>query len=112
MESSLIQIAEKSLAKYRFQFIAGASVFENGTLVAWFNNQAFHSASLALDLLHNAIINTAIGDSYNIKVANAPRNYTKKVENTHEVETELALFFDFVMPILSTLYILFYIKVC
>lgn len=113
-------VAKKSLREYNFQYLSAASVTSNGTIFAWFNNQAIHSASLALDLVHKALINMLFGDDYSIDVTNAPlkfqpSNYTNPdvpdMEDFDSFGYSFSIGIGVVMSVLSASYISFYIKV-
>lgn len=114
METSLFQLANDSLKEYKAQYITAADFFENGTSVAWFNGRAIHSAPLSLNLMHNAIVKSIVGESYSINVRNAP--FATKSETSISTSTQgfammFPIFIGIVMSILSPSYILFYIKV-
>lgn len=121
METALLEIAYKSMRQYNFQYITGVS-FENDTAIAWFNNQATHSAALALYFVHDTFIKRILGKEYGIEVSNAPLNKLSPSDGStgsnnpqHSESTQnFAQFASFVvvsMALLSTFYISFYIKV-
>lgn len=111
MKSSLLEIAEKSLKEYNFQYVVAASD-RNGPIFAWFNNQAIHSAALALNLVHNAFIQSVLGDVYSIRVFNSPFKMAKSSNDFEQDFIQLLLLaVGFTMSLLSGMYISFYIKV-
>lgn len=111
MSTFLQGVAQTSLREYNYQYATAASVESTGTILAWFNNQAIHSATLALDLVHNALIKWGFGESYSIRVSNAPFRSTRE-------STEIS-YFSFLFPtaiavtmsVLSSSDIFFYVKV-
>lgn len=118
IQTSLLAIAKTSLREYNFQYLTAASIASNGTIIAWFNNQAIHSATLALDLVHNAVIKWLIGDDHSIRVSNAPLKFLPSNDTTSpdisNVDTfgfSFAIAFGLIMAVLSASYIAFYIKV-
>lgn len=112
METYLRQASNESLREYKFQYIAAVSFHDNGTILAWYNGQALHSAPLSLNLVHNAIIKAIFRENFGINVNNQPCEfYIDVIDNYESIGLEMTLFFNFVMPVLNTLYILFYIKV-
>lgn len=111
MKSSLLEIAEKSLKEYNFQYVVAASD-RNGPIFAWFNNQAIHSAALALNLVHNAFIQSVLGDVHSIRVFNSPFKMAKSSNDFEQDFIQLLLLaVGFTMSLLSGMYISFYIKV-
>lgn len=53
MESTIIDMGEKSLKEYMFQYLAAASVSKasgKDTITAWYSRQPLHVAALSLDL--------------------------------------------------------------
>lgn len=116
---TLLKLATTSMAAYRVQYLTAASFINNGTIIAWFNNQALHSASLALDLVHNAIIKASFGSDHNIHVTNAPLAFMTKNDSTPSNMPESNDYFGesftavigIIMSVLSASYISYYIKV-
>lgn len=118
MESDLLSLANSHLKEFKFQYLIGANFFENGTIVAWFNGQAFHTAALTLNTLHNAIVKSFIGDEHSISVTNAPFKFLPRNDSISEAVAEMdgfGLIFCFIIglvfTVLSSSYIQFYIKV-
>lgn len=118
MEKDLLSLANSHLKEFKFQYLIGANFFENGTIIAWFNNQAFHTAALALNTLHNAIVKSIIGDDNSISVTNAPFKFLPRNDSISDVVANVDTFgFSFcivvglVFTVLSSSYIQFYIKV-
>lgn len=117
MQNALLEIAYKSLREYNFQYIAGVS-FEDDTVIAWFNNQATHSAPLALYFVHDTFVKRILGKEYGIAVSNAPlkqQRYDGPAINSNNPNEKFTQFSNFVMislVLISTFYITFYIKVC
>lgn len=119
MERGLLNLANQSIKSYLFQYLTAASFHKNGTIVAWFNGQALHSAALALNLVHNAI-SKVIGEDFGINLQNDPLKFLPKIENStipdmFKDQDGFGYIFAFilgmVMSILSASYIIFYIKV-
>lgn len=112
MTAFLLDTAKTSPREYRVQYLTGASV-ANGTIYAWFNNQALHSSTLALNLIHNALIQSLLGDDYSIEVSNMPLNNRPRSDTPLRYTDAASLSYGIVsaMSVLSTSYILFYIKV-
>lgn len=119
MQTALLEIAYKSLREYNFQYIAGVS-FEEDTAIAWFNNQATHSAPLALYFVHDTFVKRILGKEYSIEVSNAPlkqQRYdgpTIDGNDSYVSKQKFSQFSIYVMislVLVSTFYITFYIKV-
>lgn len=118
MEQTLLQIAQQSMKQYYFQYLTAASVLQNQTIVAWFNGQAMHSATLALDLVHNALIKITAGVDYGIRVANKPLPFLPNNDTTVSEAPDMdsfgysfAITIGILMSVLSASYIGFYIRV-
>lgn len=114
MDSSLLKLASESVQRYNSEFISAISE-KDGSILAWFNNQMYHSAALALNLVHNAII----GDKYSIDVTNAPlkfaaENKTTPDDNFNDGDVlgyTLAFMIGIAMSMYSASFIMFYVKV-
>lgn len=118
MQKTLLNIAQTSMKQYYFQYLTAASVLENQTIIAWFNGQAIHSASLALDLVHNALIKMAAGIDYGIHVINKPLPFLPNNDTTIPEVPDIdsfgyffAITIGIVMTVLSASYIGYHIKV-
>lgn len=118
MQQFLLNMAKTSVKKFKFQYLTAISFSDNGTIIAWFNNQALHSAALALDLVHNAIIKAFCGADHSIHVHNAPLKFLPKNDSTPDIFENIdgfgyifACLTGLVMSILSASYISYYIKV-
>ena len=118
MQKTLLNIAQVSMKEYYFQYLTAATVIQNQTILAWFNGQAIHSASLALDLVHNALIKMLAGVDYGIHVSNKPlpflpRNDTT-IPDTPDIDSfgySFAITIGILMSVLSASYIGYHIKV-
>lgn len=117
MEQTLLNIAQKSMKQYYFQYLTAASVLPNQTIIAWFNGQAIHSASLALDLVHNALIKITAGIDYGIRVANKPLPFLPSNDTTIPDEPDMdsfgysfAITVGILLSVLSASYIGYHIK--
>lgn len=118
LDSFLLNLAGQSLTTFNYQYLAAASALTNGEIVAWFNNQFYHTASLALNLVHNAIIRALINPAYSIHVANAPFDYFVQPNSTNDIDANISLFSasftieaGVVMSLVSASYVMFYIQV-
>lgn len=118
MQQFLLNMAKTSVKKFKFQYLTAISFNDDSTVIAWFNNQALHSAALALDLVHNAIIKAFCGGDHSIHVHNAPLKFLPKNDSTPDIFENIdgfgyifASLTGLVMSILSASYISYYIKV-
>lgn len=118
MEEALTELAQTSFKEYLFQYLTAASVLNNHTTIAWFSGQPVHSAALSLDLVHNALIKTMLGDDYGIRVTNDPLPYTPENHTSSSYRRYDSFGYTFpmiigvVVTILSAEYITHHIKVC
>lgn len=98
------------------QYLAGMSLSSNTTeIIAWFNNQPFHTTALSISLVHNAMLRATLGPDYNIKVINSPLPF--RVESRismlmagNNMGFQLATNISFAMAFVSSFYLMFYIK--
>lgn len=118
MQESLLNTAKVSMKEYYFQYLTAVTVLPNQTILAWFNGQAIHSAALALDTVHNALIKLTAGTDYGIRIANKPlpflpSNDTLKAEvpDIDSFGYSFAITIGVVMSVLSASYIGYHIKV-
>lgn len=118
MNTFLLSMANQSLSTFHYQYIAAVSMLQNGTIVAWFNNFLYHTAPLALNLVHNAVVRTFINPTHSIHVTNAPFDYIEDSNSTSHRDSPVSLFgFSLVvtmgiaLPIVSASYIMFYVHV-
>lgn len=91
------------------------STFEDSESIAWFNGYPFHAAPLSLNLIHNAIIRTYLGENYSISVINKPiGNFANSpkddLSTMHFGETIIANI-SFAMAFVTAFSLVFYIKV-
>lgn len=114
----LLNVANQSLETFNYQYLTAASALGNGTILAWFNNQFYHTASLALDLVHNAIIRAIINPAYSIHVVNAPFDFLIQPNSTQEDDAKISAFgitltftVSIALSMVSSSYIMFYIQV-
>lgn len=118
MEDGLFGLAHLKLKEFKFQYVVGAEFLSNKTIIAWFNNQGYHTAALTLNLVHNAIVKSFFDEDYGISVTNAPLKFLPKNGTNAEIVQTIDTFgylfctlIGFAMSILSSSYITFYIKV-
>ncbi|KAI4462946.1 atp-binding cassette transporter subfamily a abca [Holotrichia oblita] len=79
MNDYLLKKTNESMDQVRTHFIIGAAFFGNNTIVAWFNDQPYHSPPLALQYVYNSILKEKVGPDYNIEFGNYPfRETTQK----------------------------------
>ncbi|XP_053689795.1 phospholipid-transporting ATPase ABCA3-like [Sabethes cyaneus] len=96
-------------------YMVGATLDEaNRNLTAWFNNKAYHTAPLSLNLIYNAILQTFC-NSCDLKVFNKPLPYSSRVrflrlQAGSNMGFQLAFNTGFAMAFVGAMYIMFYIK--
>lgn len=118
IQSYFLTLAETILVRLNAEFMAGASMarFKNDTIVAWFNGQPHHTAPLAMNLAHNAIVRAMLGSDHSIRVANEPLPFTtgsriEMLSTGSNMGFQLATNIGFAMAFVSAFYVIFYIKV-
>lgn len=124
METVSQMIANESLPDYKYHYLTAAEFSQNGVITAWYNQFAYHSAALSLDLVHNAIVKSVFGDEYSVRVTNAPLPldvpHAETDSGSREIAEAMRAFFGLlfvfiiyiIMAIFSAKYITFYIEVC
>lgn len=113
-EDYILEKAKTILVQINSKYLA-ASTIHHKNITAWFNNQAFHTVPLSLNLIHNAILKAFISKDYNIDITNYPLPYTvttrfQQVKSGQTSGFQLALNLSFCMSFVSSFYILFLIK--
>lgn len=114
MENYFIKLATANLVSTNRDYLIGATI-KNNELISWFNGQAFHSAPLSLNELHNTIIRSIFNDNYGIKVTNRPIQYgeysIKLVGIRKNSGFYVAIYIGLIMSVISSIVIIIYIKV-
>lgn len=116
----ILGLGEKYQIRINAQYLVATSIGRtNGTneIIAWFNNQPFHTAPLALNLVHNAIVRAMVGNDHSIRVINKPLPFTMEsrinfLEAGNNIGFQLASNLGFAMAFVAAFYVMFYIKVC
>lgn len=100
------------------KYFAAVSFAEDSTIIAWFNNEAYHTAPLSLNLVHNAVVRAILGDSHSIRVINKPLPFKANSSTGLDfkasdefVALELSVNIGMAMVFVSAFYVIFYIKV-
>lgn len=112
-----MELAKTILVRLNSRYLAGMSLNSTNEMdiIAWFNNQPFHTTALSLNLLHNSMLKATLGSEYNIKVTNSPLPF--RVESRismlmagNNMGFQLATNISFAMAFVSSFYLLFYIR--
>lgn len=112
METVLRQQLEANGMKYKFQYLTAVTQ-ANKSIWTWFNGQAIHSAPLALNLVHNALIQLHLGEDHSIQISNKPLAFQSSKDLGHlDLETahHLLLMIVLVLTYMYSLSVAFYIK--
>lgn len=115
IQNEFLKQARTKLHQLDVQNLVGLSLNRNDEIVAWFNGYPYHSPTLSLDLVHNAIIRSKLGQQYSVHLSNFPLKF--KVESAVGLLTgpnnmgfQLATNVPFAMAFVSAFYVVFYIK--
>lgn len=118
MENYFLDIAKTMLVRLNMQYLTGASIgtTSNDTVIAWFNNQPFHTAPLAVSLAHNAIVRAMLSNEHSIRVTNQPIPFSidsrlLMLNAGNNIGFQLASNVGFAMAFVGAFYIMFYVKV-
>lgn len=95
--------------------LVGLSTDKNNAMIAWFNNKLYHTAPIALNLLHNAIVKVNLGSNHSITVSNWPVPYrpeskTLMTMNGDDIGSQMGSKISFAMAFIMALYIMFHIR--
>lgn len=105
-----ISLINGSTVVYTSEYLLGISFLNDGSIVAWYNYGMYHSAPLALNLIHNAVL----GQKNDIVIINAPLKLHTTAEYSSIEDNFVAfvsIFICFAWSFYTFIYIEFYIKV-
>lgn len=109
----ILTLTNQEMVSFNSRTLVGLTV-QNNAVVAWFNNQPYHTIPLAMNLAYNAFLKTACADC-NISITNHPLPF--RVESRQEMLQagnnmgfQLASNIGFSMAFVAAFYIIFYIK--
>jgi len=114
-------IVERILAEYRLSvsrvnlnFIVGAA-FSDERITAFFNNQPYHSAPLAINMVNNALLKSISGSEKLINVRNKPLPFSleskvAQLGSANNIGFNVAFNTGFAFAFVSAMFVMFYIK--
>ncbi|XP_050094334.1 phospholipid-transporting ATPase ABCA1-like isoform X1 [Anopheles aquasalis] len=113
MTSYILKTAAQDIPTFNSRYWVGATLNANDC-TAWFNNKAYHSAPLAVNLIYNALLRS-VCPTCELQVSNKPLPYRldtqlQRLETGANAGFQLAFNTGFAMAFVSALFILFYIK--
>lgn len=105
------------LVRINRQYLFGASITGPNNIIAWFNNQPYHTLPISLGLTHNVVIRLHLGDEYSINAINAPLPYSletrlRLLQLGETLGFQLPINIGFGMGFVAAFYVLSYIRVC
>uniref|UniRef100_A0A182WCA7 ABC transporter domain-containing protein n=1 Tax=Anopheles minimus TaxID=112268 RepID=A0A182WCA7_9DIPT len=114
MTEYIVRKSKEDIASVNTRYFVGATIAGGSSYVGWFNNKAFHTAPLALNLIYNAILQAQCTQC-RLHVVNKPLPYRldtqlKKLNTGLNAGFQLAFNTGFAMAFVTALYIMFYIK--
>ncbi|XP_035906185.1 ATP-binding cassette sub-family A member 3-like [Anopheles stephensi] len=114
MTEYVVRKSIEDIATVNTRYFVGATIAAGSSYVGWFNNKAYHTAPLALNLIYNAILQAQCTEC-RLHVVNKPLPYRldtqlKKLNTGLNAGFQLAFNTGFAMAFVSALYIMFYIK--
>lgn len=114
-----ILMYNESRYKVDSKYFAAVSFEEDDKIIAWFNNEAYHTAPLSLNLVHNAVVRAILGEDHSIRVFNKPLPFKADTsrpvhfsDSNEFVALLLSMNIGMAMVFVSAFYVIFYIKVC
>ncbi|XP_050743794.1 phospholipid-transporting ATPase ABCA1-like [Drosophila biarmipes] len=116
-EDHILKVAGTKQTGINSRYLVGAS-FYYSTIVAWLNHQAYHTAPLTINMVHNAMAKALVGPQVQITVTNAPVHYPLSSESkeaaarqtTLTIVSSVSISLYFSMCFVSSMYILFPVK--
>ncbi|XP_052897147.1 phospholipid-transporting ATPase ABCA3-like [Anopheles moucheti] len=114
MTEYIVRKSKEDIASVNTRYFVGATIAGGSSYVGWFNNKAFHTAPLALNLIYNAILQAQCTEC-RLHVVNKPLPYRldtqlEKLNTGLNAGFQLAFNTGFAMAFVTALYIMFYIK--
>ncbi|XP_040176029.1 ATP-binding cassette sub-family A member 3-like [Anopheles arabiensis] len=114
MTEYIVRKSIEDIAAVNTRYFVGATIRSGAPYVGWFNNKAFHTAPLALNLVYSAILQAQCTECQ-LHVINKPLPYRldtqlKKLNTGLNAGFQLAFNTGFAMAFVAALYIMFYIK--
>lgn len=117
IEDYILDVYKNKLVVVNRAYVVGASILgKANSITAWFNNQPYHAAPLAVNLVHNAVLRARLGEDYGIRVTNSPMPFSSEVRRQmiHFGSTmgfQLAINVAFAMAFVAAFYVLTYMRV-
>lgn len=77
MTAHILQRSEENLNAVNNRYMIAATIAQN-RMIAWFNNRAYHTAPLSINMIHNAVLRAHCnsGSDCGIDVINRPLPFT------------------------------------
>lgn len=117
IEKHFLTLAGEKLVTVNSQYMTGLS-FDSATnhIIAWFNNQAFHSSPLSLNAIHNAMIKETFDSNHSISVTNWPLPYNENsldhlLTSKNDIGHKIAMNLSICMAFVAAFYVIPQIKV-
>lgn len=115
MQSYLMRLTETNQVLVNRYYMVGCEILSD-RIIAWFNNQPYHSAPVALSLVHNALVRSMLGHEFSIQVTNQPWEYSseskaEQVTLLGKLGLMLGLNITYAMSIVSAFFVLSVVKV-
>lgn len=117
IENHFLALAVKELVTVNSQYMCGLS-FNSTTsrLIAWFNNQAFHTLPLSLNAIHNAMVKEAFDSNHSIQVINSPlpcngNCLNQLLTSKNDIGNKIAMNLSICMAFVAAFYVIPQIKV-
>lgn len=71
MEETILTKYRESMSNVNLNYMVGTT-FATDAITVWFNNQAYHTVPLTVNLINNAILKATLGGEYSITLSNKP----------------------------------------
>ncbi|KAL7030128.1 hypothetical protein ACKWTF_006533 [Chironomus riparius] len=104
----------QSLSNVNLNYMVGTT-FNESVITVWFNNQAYHTVPLTINLINNAILKSVSSIPKSIRVTNKPLPFTLgtrlvQLQAGNNLGFNIALNTGFSMALVASVFIMFYIK--
>ncbi|KAK5642701.1 hypothetical protein RI129_008868 [Pyrocoelia pectoralis] len=124
---NIVDLGNDSLSEYMFnmtannktavrlRYIAGATFQKDNSIIAWFNNEPYHSPPLTLQLAMNTILRKELGNDHHIQFYNYPLEFTINTKlldlmRGRNMGFQIAFNIGFSMAFVSSFYVMFYVR--
>lgn len=114
-QQHILQWSKDDLSYVNRNLFVGAAMLTDDAVTVWFNNQPYHMVPVALNLVHEALVQVHLGTSFSIRLTNAPLPYDastriQQVTMANQLGNLLALNVPYAMAFVMAFFVLPYVR--